>query len=76
MKNKEYISLEKQKRNINSEIKDNRSEISQLEKIIRTLKRKNSKLETKLADINGKQLKILNGGKEIPIFIGNSKGMF
>ncbi|MEG3013394.1 MAG: hypothetical protein RR795_02905 [Cetobacterium sp.] len=70
-----YINLEKEKINLKLKINNNSSDITRLEKCIREIKRKNSKLEVKISEINGEQIKIINGGKELPIFLDNAKGM-
>ena len=72
---KEYISLENEKNCIKKEITNNTHEILALEKKVRSLKSSNSKLEVKIAEINGKQVKLVNNGRETKIFFNVTKGM-
>lgn len=67
--------LEKEKRILKLQIKANNYKISDLEKKIRNLKKQNTKKETRIAEINGEQIKILNNNRELPIFIGKPRGM-
>lgn len=67
--------LEKEKRILKLQIKANKYKISDLEKKIRNLKKQNTKKETRIAEINGEQIKILNNNRELPIFIGKPRGM-
>lgn len=67
--------LEKEKRILKLQIKANNYRISDLEKKIRNLKKQNTKKETRIAEINGEQIKILNNNRELPIFIGKPRGM-
>lgn len=71
----EYISLENEKNCIKKEIKNNKYEILALEKKTRSLKSTNSKLDVKIAEINGKQIKLINNGKETKLFFNTTKGM-
>lgn len=67
--------LEKEKRILKLQIKANNYKISDLEKKIRNLKKQNTKKETRIAEINGEQIKLLNNNRELPIFIGKPRGM-
>ncbi len=72
---KKYTLLENEKDNIKNEIKDNKLEIASLEKKIRRLKSKNSKLQVKIAEINGEQIKIVNNGRTTNVYFDTTKGM-
>lgn len=72
---KKYTLLENEKDDIKDEIKDNKIEIASLEKKIRRLKSKNSKLQVKIAEINGEQIKIVNNGKSTNVYLNTTKGM-
>lgn len=60
---------------LKNKIQINKIEISKIEKTLRDLKRKNSKLEAKIAEVNGEIIKSNNGGKDIPVYFCDTKGM-
>ena len=60
---------------LKNQIQTNKIEISKIERTLRDLKRKNSKLEAKVAEVNGEIIKNNNGGKDMPIYFCDTKGM-
>lgn len=72
---KEYIILENKKIDAQNNIRNNKLEICKLEKKLRILRSKNSKLESKIAEINGEQVKLISNGREINLYINKTKGM-
>lgn len=67
--------LKKLRESLKKQIQTNNIEISKIERTLRDLKRKNSKLEVKVAEINGEIIKNNNGGKDMPIYFCDTKGM-
>lgn len=67
--------LKKLRESLNKQIQTNKIEISKIERTLRDLKRKNSKLEAKVAEVNGEIIKNNNGGKDIPVYFCDTKGM-
>lgn len=67
--------LKKLRESLNKQIQTNKIEISKIERTLRDLKRKNSKLEAKVAEVNGEIIKNNNGGKDMPIYFCDTKGM-
>lgn len=67
--------LKKLRESLKKQIQTNKIEISKIERTLRDLKRKNSKLEVKVAEVNGEIIKNNNGGKDIPVYFYDTKGM-
>ncbi|MGL5648129.1 MAG: hypothetical protein ACRDDY_09780 [Clostridium sp.] len=67
--------LKKLRESLKKQIQTNNIEISKIERTLRDLKRKNSKLEVKVAEVNGEIIKNNNGGKDIPVYFCDTKGM-
>lgn len=67
--------LKKLRESLKKQIQTNKIEISKIERTLRDLKRKNSKLEVKVAEVNGEIIKNNNGGKEMPVYFCDTKGM-
>ena len=67
--------LKKLRETLKKQIQTNNIEISKIEKNLRDIKRKNSKLEVKVAEVNGEIIKNNNGGKDIPVYFCDTKGM-
>lgn len=67
--------LKKLRESLKKQIQTNNIEISKIERTLRDLKRKNSKLEVKVAEVNGEIIKNNNGGKDMPIYFCDTKGM-
>lgn len=67
--------LKKLRESLKKQIQINKIEISKIERTLRDLKRKNSKLEVKVAEVNGEIIKNNNGGKDIPVYFCDTKGM-
>lgn len=67
--------LKKLRESLKNQIQTNKIEISKIERTLRDLKRKNSKLEVKVAEVNGEIIKNNNGGKDIPVYFCDTKGM-
>lgn len=67
--------LKKLRESLNKQIQTNKIEISKIERTLRDLKRKNSKLEAKVAEVNGEIIKNNNGGKDMPVYFCDTKGM-
>lgn len=67
--------LKKLRESLKKQIQTNKIEISKIERTFRDLKRKNSKLEAKVAEVNGEIIKNNNGGKDMPIYFCDTKGM-
>lgn len=67
--------LKKLRESLKKQIQTNKIEISKIERILRDLKRKNSKLEAKVAEVNGEIIKNNNGGKDMPVYFCDTKGM-
>lgn len=67
--------LKKLRESLKRQIQTNKIEISKIERTLRNLKRKNSKLEVKVAEVNGEIIKNSNGGKDIPVYFCDTKGM-
>lgn len=67
--------LKKLRESLKKQIQTNKIEISKIERTLRDLKRKNSKLEVKVAEVNGEIIKNSNGGKDIPVYFCDTKGM-
>ncbi|MGL5125857.1 MAG: hypothetical protein ACRC6U_07750 [Fusobacteriaceae bacterium] len=60
---------------LNTELNIAKNNIAKAEQDLRKLKQKKSRLEARIAKVNGEIVKANNGGKEIPIFFCNTKGM-
>lgn len=69
---KELIKLRNM---LNAELDTTKSDITESEQALRKLKQKKSRLEARIAKINGEIIKNNNGGKEVPIYFCNTKGM-
>lgn len=67
--------LKKLRESLKKQIQTNKIEISKIERTLRDLKRKNSKLEAKVAEVNGEIIKNNNGGKDMPVYFCDTKGM-
>lgn len=67
--------LKKLRESLKKQIQTNKIEISKIERTLRDLKRKNSKLEVKIAEVNGEIIKNNNGGKDMPVYFCDTKGM-
>lgn len=67
--------LKKLRESLKKQIQINKIEISKIERTLRDLKRKNSKLEVKVAEVNGEIIKNNNGGKDMPVYFCDTKGM-
>ena len=67
--------LKKLRESLKKQIQTNKIEISKIERTLRDLKRKNSKLEAKIAEVNGEIIKNNNGGKDMPVYFCDTKGM-
>ncbi|MHA5066630.1 hypothetical protein [Cetobacterium somerae] len=67
--------LKKLRESLKKQIQTNKIEISKIERTLRDLKRKNSKLEVKVAEVNGEIIRNNNGGKDIPVYFCDTKGM-
>lgn len=67
--------LKKLRESLKKQIQTNKIEISKIERTLRDLKRKNSKLEVKVAEVNGEIIKNNNGGKDMPVYFCDTKGM-
>ncbi len=67
--------LKKLRESLKKQIQTNKIEISKIERTLRNLKRKNSKLEVKVAEVNGEIIKNNNGGKDMPVYFCDTKGM-
>lgn len=67
--------LKKLRESLKKQIQTNKIAISKIERTLRDLKRKNSKLEVKVAEVNGEIIKNNNGGKDMPIYFCDTKGM-
>lgn len=67
--------LKKLRESLKNQIQINKIEISKIERTLRDLKRKNSKLEVKVAEVNGEIIKNNNGGKDMPVYFCDTKGM-
>ena len=67
--------LKKLRESLKKQIQTNNIEISKIERTLRDLKRKNSKLEVKIAEVNGEIIKNNNGDKDMPIYFCDTKGM-
>ena len=52
-----------------------KSDITKSEQALRKLKQKRSRLEARIAKLNGEIIKANNGGNEVPIYLCKSKGM-
>ncbi|MGL5760938.1 MAG: hypothetical protein ACRCXS_05955, partial [Cetobacterium sp.] len=65
----------KLRESLKKQIQTNKIEISKIERTLRDLKRKNSKLEVKVAEVNGEIIKNNNGGKDMPVYFCDTKGM-
>lgn len=61
--------LKKLRESLKKQIQTNKIEVSKIERTLRDLKRKNSKLEVKIAEVNGEIIKNNNGGKDIPVIL-------
>lgn len=67
--------LKRLRESLKKQIQTNKIEISKIERTLRDLKRKNSKLEAKVAEVNGEIIKNNNGGKDMPVYFCDTKGM-
>lgn len=67
--------LKKLRESLKKQIQTTKIEISKIERTLRDLKRKNSKLEVKVAEVNGEIIKNNNGGKDMPVYFCDTKGM-
>ncbi|MEG0236566.1 hypothetical protein [Cetobacterium sp.] len=67
--------LKNLRESLKNKIQSNKIEISKIERTLRDLKRKNSKLEAEIAEVNGEIVKNNNGGKDIPVYFCDTKGM-
>ncbi|WP_281699539.1 hypothetical protein [Cetobacterium somerae] len=71
-KQKELIKL---RNSLNAELNTTKTDITNSEQTLRKLKQKRSRLEARIAKVNGEIIKSNNGGKEVPIYLCKSKGM-
>lgn len=71
-KQKELIKL---RNSLNAELNTTKTDITSCEQTLRKLKQKRSRLEARIAKVNGEIIKSNNGGKEVPIYLCKSKGM-
>lgn len=71
-KQKELIKL---RSSLNTELNITKTDITNSEQALRKLKQKRSRLEARIAKLNGEIIKSNNGGKEVPIYLCKSKGM-
>ena len=71
-KQKELIKL---RSSLNTELSIAKIDITKSEQALRKLKQKKSRLEARIAKVNGEIIKNNNGGKEVPIYLCKSKGM-
>lgn len=60
---------------LNTELDTSKFDIAKSEQALRKLKQKRSRLEARIAKVNGEIIKANNGGKEVPIYLSKSKGM-
>lgn len=60
---------------LNTELDTSKIDIAKSEQALRKLKQKRSRLEARIAKVNGEIIKANNGGKEVPIYFCKSKGM-
>lgn len=67
--------LKRLRESLKKQIQTNKIEISKIERTLRDIKRKNSKLEAKVAEVNGEIIKNNNGGKDMPVYFCDTKGM-
>lgn len=67
--------LKRLRESLKKQIQTNKIEISKIERTLRDIKRKNSKLEVKVAEVNGEIIKNNNGGKDMPVYFCDTKGM-
>ena len=67
--------LKRLRESLKKQIQTNKIEISKIERTLRDLKRKNSKLDAKVAEVNGEIIKNNNGGKDMPVYFCDTKGM-
>lgn len=71
-KQKELIKL---RGLLNAELKIAKTNIADSEQVLRNLKKKRSRLEARIAKVNGEIIKNNNGGKDIPVYFCDTKGM-
>ena len=71
-KQKELIKL---RSSLNTELSIAKIDITKSEQALRKLKQKRSRLEARIAKVNGEIIKSNNGGKEVLIYLCKSKGM-
>lgn len=71
-KQKELIRL---RNSLYTELDMTKSDITKSEQALRKLKQKRSRLEARIAKLNGEIIKANNGGNEVPIYLCKSKGM-
>ncbi|MGL5780268.1 hypothetical protein [Cetobacterium sp.] len=71
-KQKELIKL---RNSLNTELNTAKIDITRSEQALRKLKQKRSRLEARIAKVNGEIIKSNNGGKEVPIYLCKPKGM-
>ncbi|MEG2347094.1 MAG: hypothetical protein RSB50_05360 [Cetobacterium sp.] len=71
-KQKELIKL---RSSLNVELNTTKTDITSCEQTLRKFKQKRSRLEARIAKVNGEIIKSNNGGKEVPIYLCKSKGM-
>lgn len=60
---------------LNTELDTSKIDIAKSEQALRKLKQKRSRLEARIAKVNGEIIKANNGGKEVPIYLCKLKGM-
>lgn len=71
-KQKELIKL---RGLLNAELKIAKTNIADSEQVLRNLKKKRSRLEARIAKVNGEIIKNNNGGKDMPVYFCDTKGM-
>lgn len=71
-KQKELIKLRSL---LNAELKIAKTNIADSEQVLRNLKKKRSRLEARIAKVNGEIIKNNNGGKDVPVYFCDTKGM-
>lgn len=73
--NKKLKEIRFKKESIYKKIREEKKLLNTLEIRVRKIKRKIRSYETKIAELNQEEVKILNNNREITLFIGNPKGM-
>lgn len=69
------VRLKKLRALLRTQLTTTRIEIARSEFSLRKLKQKKSKLEAEIAKVNGELVKFNNGGRDLPIFFDDTKGM-